>query len=669
MDAAPRRMAALDALPNELLSVIVALLQRPQDLVSLALCNRTLHRYVELDGWKALLKGRWGLAQHDAASFVHGLSTLQRNWTRKAFVARFLTPGPADAQWTAESRRAQRPTSQTMGYQPSIDSYGSIFESWQDRREVLAWSAGAKLMVRIAESGNRFAKSHGVRENSAKDVHWAFTSQANLSECWYRHQIPNGHDGIDDITALKLLRPHQKSNELVQVVYGTASGKMSLLTADPTTQLTLSNDLDSSHRSVDSITVSDTSEPLLAMVLGNTTLALAPLADAASRGHPWKPISEVKPDIPGLYKGRIWSCAFLSPDMVALGVGKTTEPIQIYRVTPSGLSPDPYRTFSMQLDHDLCIRLETDSHPVTSVYPIAPLPLDWVGTPSNHVFLSGAYDGLVRLHDTRSARSFESVFWDVTNDSPVYSLACQGPDRILIGSSMHSMLKVFDVRMSGARSMRCRGVSPTTLSSQENSVDMTEPPSVITGGWNLFLNPRASRIDSAVGRQFSRSGSSRNADSPVYSLSIPSPTSPTLYAGLEGTIASLAFHSVPDKHPDLSLGHDIALQSRGHILQLGMYQQGHQPSGAAMQLLVQDSLNPNAFDGSRQMESSSTLDYCKENLDIRWKNPRNDLDAKGRWGRVEEASNSQADAGQLSNGHRGRRRGRGRGRTGYRGSA
>ncbi len=67
-------MAALNSLPNEILSLISSHLDRPRDLLYLSLASRRLADFAKLDGWKALLKGRFGVSglDADARNSVHG---------------------------------------------------------------------------------------------------------------------------------------------------------------------------------------------------------------------------------------------------------------------------------------------------------------------------------------------------------------------------------------------------------------------------------------------------------------------------------------------------------------------------------------------------------------------------------------------------------------------
>ncbi|KAJ8110498.1 hypothetical protein OPT61_g6678 [Boeremia exigua] len=151
-------MATLSTLPNEIISIITSHFDRPRDLLHLALTCRRLSEFAKLDGWKALLKGRFHISglDADAQNAVHGLTTLYRNWTRKGFIARYLEPSTETTSLnTWEPAPWRGPRGQTMGYQPSIDSYEETLGLWARRREVLAWSAGTQIVMREKEAGLR----------------------------------------------------------------------------------------------------------------------------------------------------------------------------------------------------------------------------------------------------------------------------------------------------------------------------------------------------------------------------------------------------------------------------------------------------------------------------------------------------------------------------------
>ncbi|KAF2704441.1 hypothetical protein K504DRAFT_461204 [Pleomassaria siparia CBS 279.74] len=706
----------LSHLPNEILSLVSSYLERPSDVLNLALSSRRLHAYTKLDGWKAFLKGRFNIEglDSDAKNSVHGITTLYRNWDRKAFVARRLSPGPKVRSlntWNEGQWRGSR--GQTMGYQPKIDSYEEIVGGcWSDRREALAWSAGTHILFRTKETGKK-AQSIWERKNE-KDP-----GTENLDKfddfralnSWYTYQIPQSFEGRDDITALKLLRPHQKHGEdIVGIAFGSASGLLSLLRVDTEGQTLSEQKYATEGRVVGSLSISSCADPLMATTLGDDTIALYALkssdrtteepqhnvipdpdpdpdsdSDVSIEETAQGPISTATPIIPGTRNGRLWSTTFLSPSTLAIGLGLSYEPIQVYSVIPTGFSAEPLRKFSLDFKFWSGDRNNAQPTRSTSIYPILPVPADAQaggGSEGGNVFLSGGHDGIVRLHDMRSPNDYETIFWDVTNDSSIYSLALQGLERVVAGISMHSMLKVFDLRVSGSHAYHhlppaCgQNPKPKTTPALKKSQDMTYNPTVDnasrgtpnTGGWNLYLNPRNSARGSHTNHR-----APRIADSPVYSLSIPSPTSPSLYCGIEGAIMHLHFLSILDPHPDPLLSPIVrrfpdtqhvdvksTYNPSDEVLNLGMYEQGNE-DGLGMQLMVQDGISM----GVRK--NVELRDYARfRGLDERWKDPGAGAE---RWSRGREPELA-IRGGPQRGGRGGRgggrtdREGRGRGRTG-----
>ncbi|KAL1591717.1 hypothetical protein SLS60_011716 [Paraconiothyrium brasiliense] len=684
---APASTPTLDKLPVELLEIVANNLDRPKDIANLALTCTRLRQFVQLYGWEAFLKGRFGLLRPsgDAKPTVHGLTTLYRNWDKKAFTARYLEPGANVTSLNSGKRTRWRgPQGQTMGYQPSVDSYEETGSAWVDRKEVLAWSAGANVVMRVKETGHRGARVRQEMGIDPEDPHEP--GMFGHPNAWYTYRIPESSEGRDDITALKLLRPHQKSGDTEYAVFGTASGRLSMLSAGLEQRQATEQLYDTVGRAVGSISVSAASEPLIAASLGDSSIALYPGNYDQTSEYPIDILSEVRPVEAGMRVGRIWSTNFISGSKLAIGLGPTLEPIQIYGVTPDGLTAEPLRKFNLNSSYvSRSIQSGSDAmedalrqfvRPYnTSVYPILPISSESQGGSSSEVFLSGGYDGLARLHDLRSPHDFETVFWDVTNDSAIYSLAIQGLERFVAGSSMHSMLKVFDLRFSGSHAYHTIPI-PTTTNSRPKRQDHTYNAIIdrfqdtdtrpVTGGWNLFLSPRNSRPGGANRHPY-RPGP-RNEDSPVYSLSIPSPYSTNIYAGLEGCVQNLNFVSVLDPHPDPLISHSSAYlpqddikaiyNPNNDVLNLGMYEQGSE-EGLGMQLLTQDDVSPAlATNESRKAFSK------RRGLDERWKDPSEEA---GKWVRGQVP---QGNAGGGNSNRRGGQRGRGRGRgRGGRGQA
>ncbi|KAJ4371448.1 hypothetical protein N0V83_004665 [Neocucurbitaria cava] len=659
-------MVALSTLPNEILSLITGHLERPRDVLYLSLASRRLSEFAKLDGWKAFLKGRFGLGglESDASNPVHGLTTLYRNWERKGFVARYLEPSIKTTSlnnW--QSKRWRGPQGQTMGYQPSIDSYEEMYGGWGERREVLVWSAGTQIVMRTKETGLNIDKIRKREENidQGPDQTWNYDAFNHLNS-WFTYKIPDSFEGRDDITSLKLLRPHQREMDEEEIVFGTASGQLSLLTVNSNREETTEQQYDTDNRAVGSISLSATSCPMLAATLGDSSLALYPMDWESYSDQPVGPVTQITPIIPGARSGRIWSCNFLSKDKVAVGLGPSHEPIHVYGLVPDGFLSEPLRTFNLDLD--------TPSQRSTSIYPILAIPSTAQGgSDAGNTFLSGGYDGIIRLHDMRSPRGFETLFWDPTNDSSIYSLAAQGLERVVAGVSMHSMIKVFDLRFSGSHAYHTVNLPPKKPKNKPQGQDFASnaivnetrgDASTVSGGWNLYLNPRVPPKRNAYRDDYWRG----REDSPVYSLSIPSPTSQNLYAGLEGTVQSLTFHGIADPYPDTMLSQSVkrfadsgavdiraSYNRQDDALNLGMYEQGSE-NGLGMQLLVQDGVATGVVKKKERRDAARA-----RGLDERWRDLRDEGD---RWARGERVPQAPRRGGR-GRGRGGRGRGRGRG--------
>ena len=56
----------------------------------------------------------------------------------------------------------------------------------------------------------------------------------------------------------------------------------------------------------------------------------------------------------------------------------------------------------------------------------------------------------IRIHDLRAPAECEMVYFDPVDDEGIYSIATKGSNYLVTGSSCHSLLKMFDIRMDGA---------------------------------------------------------------------------------------------------------------------------------------------------------------------------------------------------------------------------
>lgn len=504
-----------------------------------------------------------------------------------------------------------------MGYQPSIDSYEEwTGGDWSSRKQILAWSAGTEIIMRIKNTGPEVAKLWDAANIEDRDFY--FDEYKHLAS-WFTWKIPESVEGRDDIVSLNIIRPYQKKTahqDAESIAMGTASGELILLTVGMSAEKSLTTQkYETNGLGVRSTDISPSHSPLLAACISGSVLALYPVYSNAST-EAIKPLSKVTAIAEDKQECTVRSTHFLCENRLAVGLGRSTEPIHVYEVNPSGLSKHPLRKFGLNArnwaPND---RAEgSKRQKISSIYPICPLPPDSQSCHApGQTFLSGCFDGIIRLHDMRSPSAYESSYWDPTYDSSIYSLQTQGRERLIAGTARHSMLKVFDLRVSGGRAYHHIDV-PCPKSSVRR-----QPPKAPAAGhskqawrsarysWNIFLNPRNGHHARL-----------RSTESPIYSLSLPSPHSASIFAGVENAIVQFDFVSMLDRHPDPIFAPALersrhseqidvkrSWNPRKDVLNLGMFEQV--PETGGMRLLVQAGIGQ--YRGS------------VEGLDERWTDP------------------------------------------------
>lgn len=387
--------ATLATLPPEILAQIVTHIETARTLHHLSLTCKRLHAFVENDGFRVLAQTLFPYVRfpstHNSSFWrdaAHGLTTLSRNWDRKALIAWRINPRPD----TGRDHRRHRMRTQTMGFVPVIDSYEAWYGGdWSSRKETVAWASGADLVVRARTMGDK-----------AKEV-WETTTSKNLRDFnvhqhRYEWDIYHGEgvrEGRDDITSLNLL-PHNSFDGPEQVIVGRASGD---LTKVSLSKRTSRNQVQSSFategRPVRSATTNQGSQGLLAACLSDTVIALYPISTSNKRVVP---IAETTAIPPG-QSGRTWTSRFLSNDRLAVGHGISQQPIRIYNIGRGELTSEYADTLGFN-DAGADPRFHTPSDNnggATSVYSLAPVvKSSSAGGAEGDLFLSGAYDGLCR---------------------------------------------------------------------------------------------------------------------------------------------------------------------------------------------------------------------------------------------------------------------------------
>lgn len=195
-----------------------------------------------------------------------------------------------------------------------------------------------------------------------------------------------------------------------------------------------------------------------------------------------------------------------------------------------------------------------------------------------------------RLHDLRSPEQCTAVFIDpVDTFSAIYSLASFGRERFIAGGARHSLLKIFDLRMPGGKLYYATDLDPCSSHSKGRQMECFANVKQYPICCQYHYDARYNRPNTNVflsefkGSNYHR----RQQDSPVYSLSSPSPCSPTFFAGVEGKILQIDVVSIMDRHPDPIFGYGLRHVSNrdsdlrmkwnpdSDVLCLPSYNQGH----------------------------------------------------------------------------------------------
>jgi hypothetical protein len=559
----------LDELPTEIIHYIASHLPAASAIVNLSLTNRKLHGQISGDDYATF------------RSFVHQnfptirtpplwkeaaciLTTRSRAWDRKAFLGRALEP-PPDRLNPLYYERARGPS---IGYAPAIDSYETWHGSrWVDKHEVLVWGAAGRLIMRVKD------------QKSSK---------------WFAHRTRSDHLPQNDILDVRILRPNQRKSEMgEEVIFRRANKEITKLELVPEHDKFINRTLFDTREIVpECMAVSRSSKPLLAVCSAESIQVF----DGTSTDQIANPASELVIEQSLVYKHRKRCVTFLNDDSVAVGVqyleGKGIAPINIYPITPDGSATSP----------DYCLpfgagRVSEKGGNRTNANVI--VPLDDVGSLSGRAgqaFLSGWSDGIVRLYDVRSPKNASMEFQDGVDDGQILSLLPIGHEKFLAGSVQNACLKTFDFRMPGAKvySYLNAGTSQSRASTSEHSAsDARERGPVdeaVDRQLNIFLAIRVQcpmRLWQPLPKQHQNHlPRYRGA---VYSLTAPSPASPTVYAGVENHVIQLDFVSSDDirkgRQPLSVLGLHARKSDKEQILNLSCYERprpGHESTDSVL---------------------------------------------------------------------------------------
>lgn len=536
----PPPRPTLDNLPIEILQPILRYLPTLSSINNVSLVNQTLHAKISSEEdtiFRGFIQESFPSIQtpplwRDA---VCALTSRSRAWDRRSFIARQVIPSSSLVENSVQS--ALFPRSSPI-YGPVIDSYGEWQgPRWSDSKDVLAWSYLGRLWLRI---------------NQKQGTRWA-TFQSQLDE----HNNP-GRDIVD----VKLLRHHQKPHldkesvvisrhdaEIIRLDYDFGSDSFEVSCKYQPTDPVLSTD------------ISQSTDPLLA-VCTTKSIELFPVHSSEATVNPVSTIPLLSPFVPRKH-GR--AAKFVTPNVLAMPQqvteGHKHSPIHIYDISQPSNASTPLASLGSFVDHWTGSRIRSECANVLATLPTTSLSTNDY---SSRTLLSGWTDGITRLHDLRDPSSSLN-FVDNVDGGQIFSLLPIGRERFLVGSHQNACLKSFDLRMPGGRVYDYLDARPAATGVHENN----KPPKKTEEerGLNIFLSLPVPRNRSPVtpipivitnstypytaggggggGRNHPASRLERYRGS-IYSLSTPTPYSPTVYVGIDRSVMQLDFHSTDD---------------------------------------------------------------------------------------------------------------------------
>ncbi|KAJ5308829.1 hypothetical protein PENANT_c013G06176 [Penicillium antarcticum] len=520
----------LSDLPSEIIYHIATYLPTANALAHLSQTCHRLHEIITAEDsriFRAFVQSRFPTIEtppywKDAAQV---LTSRSRALDRKAVIGRFVVPSETATKIGCHD--ISRSDNPTLGYRPVIDSY-EVWngKGWADRKEVLAWGAANQLVMRIKQTDGH-PQEKWIIFNDVEDV-----------------------SSYDDISSLHLLssKPeYSHETDVEHLIFGRIRGDILHITISP-------NDATHSYKKnlltyglqLDNTDLSDDPEPVLAAHFDNGAIALYHISTDKEEVEPFTWLRTE-----GALRNKY--SKLLSQSLVAVSTGDIKESLCISKVTPSGISP--YRTISID-------SLNSDFKALTrkaNIGAIEPLNTHPLAGPPGEVFLAAWDDYTVRLHDLRSPRPYEVAYKDITDLNPIYSLHTFGHNHFLAGAGGDAVVKIFDMRMCNTYSYLDTQV-PTSSQIHTNKPKATTTTTTTTNGkdpnnknasnsllhlqkdFSVFLsnpaplpptqqNPRRRRLPYR---------------GPIYTMSTPSPASPTIYAGIVDGIVRLDFASTDD---------------------------------------------------------------------------------------------------------------------------
>jgi hypothetical protein len=457
MDSVPQP-PSLETIPVDIFMQVVDYLYTSRDITNLSCASKQLNSLSKEHAWHRFVLSKFPSLTnllhrsnlrngYDSNGIVNlemrwehlarSLTSQSRAWERRAFSATRISPSTIhrpdiDGNQGEIYRRItkfdpmtrthttfgshcspgrRKPKYQTTGDHPVIDADLEFTNCLHNKKEIVAWSRGERVHIRVRRSGSMSPSKQECRDYSElfNDPYNNITNAMSFSH-------PEYVDGLDDVSTLNIIPPTldiraDSEGLIVDLLVGRTNGHLNRFSVNMRSEEIESSKPEFKFPSeYGELVVVNTFIPgpkqgetrrriTSTDYFGNDDSSLACTSDTyislyklQSLKHDIKPLDEMQVETQGRHETT--AVKFLSHEKLVVGIKNHGEALRTFQATPSGLRQ--LDRVSNDWNH-VQSKSQQTSVSKNSVYAIAPLPTTSRpgGNPSGDVFLSSWYEGPV----------------------------------------------------------------------------------------------------------------------------------------------------------------------------------------------------------------------------------------------------------------------------------
>ena len=538
----------LDTLPDDILLIIISYLSTAQSIARLEATSKRLHRLINSDGWRTFVRNcSRNISLPPAAPHsgdcngwkerAQTVTSNSRDWDRRAFTFHLFSRQERLARGR-NLRQGLGQGSQTVRCHIVLDAYSHI--SGRSEEETVVWGAGEDLV--------------GLTRQRYDNV--------NRSQLWRRCEgtelgfIP----GKDDVTSLSIVKQPESQGNPSNFLVGRASGDLRLVSMNPktfghtvrqfrppqTVEAPDQKEIQSlhAHEKTDFFAAA-TKDQVLLYSLGQHTSSSSDFGignivstNSTSDVEPVDTLNLRKVPGPSSFTF-IRSLKFLNDDTIAVGLTSSAHPLRYLRMTPAGIETSNAPNIKDRAFGD---------PQLGTVRALLPIDTSSMASGSRNSILTSWDDGTIRLQDLRTPSTFDRIYQDhFEPTTPINSLVSYGLERFVGGCARAPVLKIFDFRWSkGYDYTEVLPCSPDPPVPQPRPLTSVTKPLVVAHPQCDHQRGRLCRWHALSKEDYYRPNCNiylpkkAGTDTPIHSLVKGSDISPTIYAGLSGTVVEMS---------------------------------------------------------------------------------------------------------------------------------